>query len=135
MKIKLLPLIILLLALIFVGIFCVNINNPKADNININIKTGTIQATGITLVVEDKNFIKSNISISDSYAIYRKNNDSTWELIYFYITPFEIYRTKINYPETVVLNWEKYIGALKLGIYKIQYEPISQQFKEIIFEI
>ncbi len=133
MKIKSLILPSLFLLIIIV-LFLLNINKPSVNNIFIDIEEKTVSEVGITLIVNDKNFVKSNVSIKDSYFIY-KEKENSWEQIYHFINPVEVYREKIKYPSTVVLNWEKELGKLEKGHYKICYEPIPQQVKEIEFLI
>lgn len=128
--------IIILLIAIGIWIFQINVNkpntdNPSVDNIHVAIKDGTLTPNGVTLIVNDENYIKSNVPIYYSYHIYKKVNDN-WELI-VHKHPAILIDIEFNltYPYEATLTWEK----LEPGTYKIKYQPIVDQYKEFEFTI
>lgn len=109
-------------------------NYQSIDNIFISIIDNTISPTGLTVIVDDRNEIKSNKLISMHYHIDKKIEDK-WEEIYTYVSPIEIVVDNINYPSVSKLNWGNELGELKQGTYRIRYYPILNISKEIEFNI
>ena len=141
--------IIILTTLIISVILIVNNNNdnktelpaiqssntsPSIDNISISIEEGSITPTGLTVIVDDKNEIKSNVLISMYYYIDKKIGNE-WKEIYCYVSPIEIAVEHLEYPHESPLDWSGELGELQPGTYRIRYYPIHNQSKEVEFNI
>lgn len=104
------------------------------DNIFISVEDNSISPIGLTVIVDDKNEVKSNKLISMRYFIDKKIENG-WEEIYYYLSPIEISVSHIEYPHKSKLNWANELGELKQGTYRIRYYPILNKSKEIEFNI
>ena len=109
-------------------------NSPSIDNISISIEEGSITPTGLTVIVDDKNEIKSNMLISRDYYIDKKIG-SEWKEIYCYSSPNDDAIISIAYPKKSKLDWADGLGKLEQGTYKIRYYPFANKSKEIEFNI
>ena len=145
-------LIIIIIAILIIGIVLINNNSDNSnneieipstqsstdsrstDNIFMSIKDGSITPTGLTVIVDDKNEIKSNVLISMYYYIDKKIGNE-WKEIYCYVSPIEIAIGHLEYPHESPLDWSDELGELKPGTYRIRYYPILNQSKEVEFNI
>ena len=104
------------------------------DNIFISIEDNSISPTGLTVIVDDRNEVKSNKLISRGYFIDKKI-ENEWKEIYSYLAPTEIYVASIKYPSKSKLDWSNELGELEQGTYRIRYYPILNTSKEVEFNI
>ena len=109
-------------------------NSQSVDNIFISIEENSITPTGLTVIVDDKNEVKSNIPISRDYYIDKKIG-SEWKEIYCYSAPEDIGILSIMYPDKSKLDWADELGELEQGTYRIRYYPFANKSKEIEFNI
>ena len=144
--------ILIILAILIMGVILINNNNINSnneielpstqtptdsrsvDNIYMSIEEGSITPTGLTVIIDDKNEVKSNVLISMYYYIDKKVGNE-WKEIYCYLSPLEIAVGHLEYPHKSILNWSDDLGELEPGTYRIRYYPILNQSKEVEFNI
>ena len=124
--------IIILLILVIIieacWIFYLNISHPSWDNVSITIKEGSLSPTGLTLIVNDKNFIKTNYEFCSKYYFIDRKIAVLWTQVYpdpndeDGIDIPTIAVGSLSSPYECVLNWGEKIGSLEPGNYRIRFE-------------
>lgn len=130
--------IIILLILVIIieacWIFYLNISHPSWDNVSITIKEGSLSPTGLTLIVNDKNFIKTNYEFCSKYYFIDRKIAVLWTQVYpdpddypIRAEELETFVASLSYPYECVLNWGEKIGSLEPGNYRIRFAPTNTE--------
>lgn len=118
----------LLILIAILGTLCIifwRISHPTWDKVYISIEDGSLNYTGATLIIKNKNFITTNYSFTDNFYI-DKNINGQWINIPDKSTiKNHLPLASVPHIYKVKLNWQHSHGELSVGTYRLRFEPKS----------